>query len=47
MQFSDGGVIALPRVRWSEALRNFYAADDTEAPPHPGGLRYRTPPGGA
>ena len=47
VQFSDGGVIALPRVRWSDDLRNFYAADESETPPHPGGLRYRTPPGGA
>jgi hypothetical protein len=47
VQFSDGGVIALPRVRWSEALGNFYAADASEAPPHPGGRRYRTPAGGA
>ena len=41
VQFSDGGVIALPRVRWSDELRNFYAADDSETPPHPGGRRYR------
>jgi hypothetical protein len=41
VQFGDGGVIALPRVRWSDELRNFYAADDSETPPHPGGLRYR------
>ena len=47
VQFSDGGVIALPRVRWSDELRNVYAADESEAPPHPGGLRYRTPAGGA
>jgi hypothetical protein len=47
VQFSDGGVIALPRVRWSDELRNVYAADESETPPHPGGLRYRTPAGGA
>jgi hypothetical protein len=41
VQFSDGGVMALPRVRWSDELRNFYAADDSETAPHPGGRRYR------
>ena len=38
VQFEDGGVMPLPLVRWSEAVRNFHPAD---APPHPHGLRYR------
>lgn len=41
VQFSDGGVIALPRVRWSDEVRNFYAADASETPPHPSGRQYR------
>ena len=38
VQFEDGGVMPLPLVRWSEAVRNVHPAD---APPHPHGLRYR------
>jgi hypothetical protein len=38
LQFEDGGVMALPVVRWSEEVRNFYPAD---APPHVRGLFYR------
>jgi hypothetical protein len=36
--FEDGGLMALPTVRWSEEVKNFHPADHA---PHPDGLRYR------
>jgi type II secretory pathway component PulJ len=39
VQFEDGGLMPLPSVRWSEDLRNFYAA---EAPLGARGRLYRT-----
>lgn len=38
LEFEDGGLMPLPAVRWSEEVRNFYAAD---RPPHARGLLYR------
>ena len=38
IQFQDGGVMELPRVRWSDEVRSFYS---TEEPPDPRGRLYR------
>ncbi|MDH7569701.1 MAG: hypothetical protein QHJ73_08960 [Armatimonadota bacterium] len=38
VEFEDGGVMPLPRVRWSEEVSNFYPEGET---PHPRGRRYR------
>ena len=41
VQFSDGGVMALPSVRWSDDVRNFYSVDVNDQSPHPNGRHYR------
>lgn len=38
VEFEDGGVMALPDVRWSDGVENFYPAGHE---PHPDGLRHR------
>lgn len=38
VEFEDGGVMPLPVVRWSQAVRNFYPEGQT---PHPAGRKYR------
>jgi hypothetical protein len=37
VQFSDGGVMALPNVKWSDEIANFYSS---ETPPHPRARHY-------